>query len=238
MMIHFMRLAATLAASVALTGCAALFGGAAGVSVSGINHTDKSFSYLFVDPTNPENRGGGESVGPFGGGGVMCCYALPPKWDANLKVKVKLYDERRDFVREELVAVPRYANGKPQQLWAVLHADGSVEAVASDVAPDHADWPGKIRGWPVPSLKYRRFLWQREVNSVKASIKLHEDSLEDFSLQKMEDRWKHDTKYNKKEISAFSGPSDPDYIAYLRKRYEEMLTWRKGQLQKLEEIEP
>lgn len=111
------RLGATLAAGIALTGCAALFGNdAGGVPVSSVNHSDKSFSYLFVDPANPENRGGGKSVGPFGGGGVMCCYALPSKWEAGLQVKVKLYDERRDFVREELVAVPRYANGKPQQL--------------------------------------------------------------------------------------------------------------------------
>jgi len=141
------------------------------VPVSGVNYTEQGFSYIFQDPNNDQIGAGGESVDPYSGGGTMCCYPLPKNWHPGLKTKVKLYDEHRMFVKDVLADIPPYPDGNPGQLWAALYPDGSVEAISSNFSPPHANWPGKIKGWPRPSIAYQRMLWQREVEEVKGVLR-------------------------------------------------------------------
>ena len=153
-----------------ISGCAPLAEPMVPVPVSGINYTDKGFSYIFEDPNNGKIDAGGEDVSPYGAGGTMCCYPLPAKWHAGITVKIKLYDDHGDFARDVLAEVGPYPDGKAGQLWAALYPDGSVEAISSNFDPPHANWPGKIKGWPRPSIAYRRKLWQREVDFTKVFI--------------------------------------------------------------------
>ena len=154
-----------------ISGCAPLAEPMVPVPVSGINYTDKGFSYIFEDPNNGKIDAGGEDVSPYGAGGTMCCYPLPAKWHAGITVKIKLYDDHGDFARDVLAEVGPYPDGKAGQLWAALYPDGSVEAISSNFDPPHANWPGKIKGWPRPSIAYQRKLWQREVEEVKGVLR-------------------------------------------------------------------
>src|SRR5690606_12963116 len=60
-----------------------------GVPVSGINYTDQGFgAYGLKDPNDEKNYGGGEPLGPYAAGGMMCCYVLPEQWHDGLQVGV------------------------------------------------------------------------------------------------------------------------------------------------------
>ena len=172
------------------------------VSVSGVNYTDQGFSYIFQDPNNDQIGAGGESVDPYSGGGTMCCYPLPKSWHPGLKIKVKLYDEHRMFVKDVLAEIPPYPDGNPGQLWAALYPDGSVEAISSNFSPPHANWPGKIKGWPRPSIAYQRMLWQREVDLTKDFIENAHRLLSDRSTspelrRSAQENLSRDTQYLK-----------------------------------------
>jgi hypothetical protein len=35
------------------------------------------------------------------------------------------------------------------ELWVLRGADGSMSVVSSDFQPDHPNWPGRVKDWPV-----------------------------------------------------------------------------------------
>jgi hypothetical protein len=226
----FMRLTyfvGTIFFSTVLTGCAEqILNPTVGVSVSGVNYTDKGILYRLQDPIHPENKAGGEGVSAYGAGGIMCCYALPTKWHPGIQVKVVVYDDHRILSKEMLAEVPPYVNGKPGQLWAVVYPDGSVGAISSDVNPDHPDWPGKVKGWPVPSKEYRLKHWEQELAYKKSSVENARTLLQElteFPEIRLKKAWEHDQEYAPKKIKNFSGPMDPEYKKSLTKEYEEYL---------------
>lgn len=59
------------------------------VNVHGVNYTGDPFRYVVIEANNPSNRAGGEHIGPFSGGGIMCCFKLPKQWKPGLNVNVQ-----------------------------------------------------------------------------------------------------------------------------------------------------
>jgi hypothetical protein len=80
------------------------------VSVHGVNYTADEFSYLLIDPDQPDSSSAGEHIDPFAAGGTTCCYVLPKQWKPGIKVKIQTIhwltkDRDRNFpeVKEEHV---------------------------------------------------------------------------------------------------------------------------------------
>jgi hypothetical protein len=204
------------------------------VSVHGVNYTADEFSYLLIDPDQPDSSSAGEHIDPFAAGGTTCCYLLPKQWKPGIKVKIQTIhwltkDRDGNFpeVKEEhLVEVPPYVDGKPGEIWVVREAGGSVSVVSSDFQPDHPKWPGKVNGWPVPSIEYRRERWalvkehqEAFVHAYVALLKM----LEKNPSEQAKEAWKDAEQYERSSLEGFSGPDDPRYLVALRKSYTEGL---------------
>jgi hypothetical protein len=247
-----------------LTGCT---NKAVSVSIHGVNYTGEEFSYTVEDPSNRENRGGGETISPYGAGGTMCCYDLPGKWRPGLQVKVNLtrwLPEKPDGSTPEVnethtTEVPPYADGKPGELWVLRNADGTVSVVSSNYQPDHEKWPGEVKGWPVPSLEYQRKRWDLYIEHAEGYVRLYQDMLSELEKSpdtRANDAWDYATKeaasyiegmrtdanrFAKEKrdlIARFSGPADPNFRAWLKKDYEKSLEKSELELRKLKEARP
>jgi len=76
---------------------------AVGTNIVGYNHTDKDIGHFTV------NGKGGTYLGAHeGGGGFVCCVAVPASWTPDLTVKIGWTDEHDKNYRERVVPVPRY----------------------------------------------------------------------------------------------------------------------------------
>lgn len=155
------------------------------VNLHGVNYTDNAFTYVVMDPENPEGGSGGELIDPFGAGGTMCCAKLPRKWQPGIKLQIRTTQWLQQRPAETLVEVkkmhiaevPKYADGNPGELWVLLNADESVSVVSSDLQPDHAQWPGKVKGWPVPSIEYQRERWELYRKHEEGGVRLYLSAL-------------------------------------------------------------
>ncbi|HYC41826.1 MAG TPA: DUF3304 domain-containing protein [Noviherbaspirillum sp.] len=196
-----------------------------GVEISGVNYSDQAITYAISDP-NDSRSVGAEPLDPFTGGGIMCCFRLPEKWQPGIKVRVQIFDTYRDPVKDVIVDLPHYVDGKPGRIWAVHYQDGAVDVLSSDYGPPHPKWPGKVKGWPVPTLEYRRKLWERDLDREKSDVRTAEKllkNLRDNPKKSLEQSWEFDKKHSRKEIANFHGPDDPAYKEHVQRRYEEYL---------------
>jgi hypothetical protein len=213
--------------SLLLAACGSLQGRDAklGVGIGGVNYSDQPITYALSDPNNPASLGG-EPVDPFAAGGLMCCFSLPETWQPGIKVRVQIFDTNRKEVKDDIVDLPPYVDGKPGQLWAVYHQDGSTEVFSSEYGPPHAKWPAKVKGWPVPTVEYRRKLWERDLELIKDDV---ENAMQLLNLLKdnpeeyLKRSWDDDKKSQPEKIRHFSGPKDPAYKAYVLKDHEQYL---------------
>ena len=217
----------TLFASACISACSLprQTDGKIGVDTGGVNYSDQAMTYALSDPNDPNNHSA-EPVDPYGAGGTMCCFRIPETWQAGIKVRLKIYDGSLNLVKDTMVELSPYVDGKPGQLWAALYQDGSVEVVSSNYGPPHAKWPGKIKGWPVPSIEYRRKLWERDFEYKKDDVYTGQillKQLRDDPEKSLKKSWAFDTKYHAKETKHFSGSDDPAYKKYLIERYEESI---------------
>ncbi|TDR73609.1 uncharacterized protein DUF3304 [Paludibacterium purpuratum] len=158
-----------------------------GLGVSNVNYSGTAYdSALAVDPVT-DKSGGGEAAMPYGAGGLMCCYSLPAKWRPGIQVEVRLlkekvgktYKERayeQDVWIKQTVEVPPY-QGSPGTLWIVIYPDGQVAVHATNYEPSNPNWPGKIKGWPVPSVEYRRMLWDRKMDERLKEKRIFENAI-------------------------------------------------------------
>ena len=213
--------------SLLLAACGSMSGPGSkiGVSIGGVNYSDQPITYALSDPNNPASVGG-EPVDPFGAGGLVCCFSLPETWQPGIKVRVQIFDTNRKEVKDEIVDLPPYVDGKPGQLWAVLHQDGNVEVFSSEYGPPHAKWPAKVKGWPVPTVEYRRKLWERDLELKKIDVRAATQLLQDLKVnpeKELKESWEYKKRYREKDLEQFSGPNDPAYKKYLQKRYEQYL---------------
>jgi hypothetical protein len=219
------------------------------VSVHGVNYSNEEFSYTVEDPDDAKNKAGGELINRFAAGGTMCCYDLPRQWRPGLQVKVnsthwlpKQADGKLPEVKQTLVVdVPPYADGQLGELWVLRQADGSVKVVSSDYQPDHEKWPGEVKGWPAPSIEYRRERWALHLKLAEASLR---DALQwraemERDMHAYAERvWPIFQKYRREEMKEFSGPDDPKLHAFLIEENSSLLASNKIKVQQLKEHQP
>ncbi|MEH6433916.1 DUF3304 domain-containing protein [Massilia sp. DD77] len=241
-------LAALRAVLILLAGCTSeLDGGAAApkgsvaVSVHGVNYSGDPFKFGVTHPNASEDTGVGEHIGPFSAGGTVCCFNLPEKWKPGIKLTVyashwvgKGANNGADTVdKVHTVELPPYADGKAGELWVMRTAEGGLEVVSSDLQPDHPQWPGKVKGWPEPSLEFQRKHWALlhgyAIQAVEDNISLLEE-LKRTPHAAITKSWKFDRQYRHDEIANFSGPEDPRYADYLENRYKEGLQQSKARV--------
>lgn len=229
-------------ASMALTGCAKTSGTEA-VSVTAINYTDQELNgFLFEQPDDENKVAGGVPVRPFEGAGLMCCFSVPAKWHPGIKVKLTYDwwqgdDKPRKYETKDF-ELPPYPDGQAGMLWALFYADGSVQVVSSNYSPGHAKWPGKIKGGPVPTLEYRRKMWQLDYDEAKS---FEQEFLEprDESDAGWEKQWESDRRYGEVAVmKSFSGSKDPNYRKHVRQEDKDALVHIQAKIKRLEEIRP
>jgi hypothetical protein len=248
MMPNFLRMGCLLLGICLVAGCAEKTD--VDVNLHGVNYGGDAFSFYITDPANPEDSGaGGGIIDPFAAGGTTCCVTLPKKWRPGIKVQIHTThwlpqkpDGRLPEVKKvHLADVPAYADGKPGEIWVLRAGDGSVSVISSDHQPDHSKWPGKVKGWPVPSLEYRRARWelykQHEEMFVRNNIKLL-DEIEKSPEKAAREAWEFASEYDREEIKGFSGPNDPRYVAFLRKDYAQSLVASRERLKQVLEMRP
>ncbi|MCX7279794.1 MAG: DUF3304 domain-containing protein [Burkholderiales bacterium] len=266
-------LAATLCLQL-LTACAKI--STASVNIHGVNYTAQEFNYRVEDPSNPDNHGGGEMVDSFSAGGTLCCYELPRIWKPGMQLDIHTiryinpppdapHDPRKaiEEIREtHRVTVPEYPKGRPGELWVLRNADGTFGVVISDYQPDHAKWPGTVKGWPVPSVEYQREYWDMYIKDAEGSVEVYQKMLSDLSTEpvtratknweyteKIINEDKHFMKFETdsrgqrvRELMAlharFTGPTDPKFIAWLQADYEQSLRDAQAKVQKYKDSRP
>ncbi|MCD4487307.1 DUF3304 domain-containing protein [Chromobacterium vaccinii] len=158
----------------ALSACAGM-GGQLGASMTVVNYSGKGYDWVAVaKPDTPEQAEAADMVSPYGASGIMCCVNLPAKWQPGMKLVVQLKDATKaktaaEWSKENIplqlrtVAVPRYAEGDVGTVWVQFLQDDKVALVVSRYDPSNANWPGVMKGWPKPSIEYRRQLWDQEM---------------------------------------------------------------------------
>lgn len=220
------------------------------VSLHGVNYSSETFSYYVKDPAAPDKSGGGgELIDAFAAGGTTCCATLPRSWRPGIKVQVntthwlkKRPDGDLPEVKEtRLVDVPPYVDGKPGELWVLRASDGEISVVSSDFQPDHIKWPGKVKGWPIPSLEYQRERWEiikkHEEEGVTLFVSLL-DQLQKNPRARALDAWEFAKKHERSTIKTYSGPDDPKYLAQLKKEYEVGLEYSRNRVKQVLEARP
>lgn len=201
------------------------------VSIHGVNHSAEPFSFVLTDPSNKQNRGGGELIGSFGAGGTVCCYTLPAKWRPGLRVEIaetfwlpmlpdKTVPNRKN---KHVLDIPPYADGKAGELWVMRSREGALSVVSSDFQPDHPRWPGKIKGWPIPSIEYQRQRHGLYLKEAEDTVDMYHkliDGLEKDPAKRAQESWEHQSVYETEKLKGFSGPQDPAYRALLKREYD------------------
>lgn len=169
------RRAIPLLAGLALSACVGIGGQPLGASMTALNYTVQGYDWVAVaQPQTPEQAEAADMVKPYGGSGIMCCVSLPAKWQPGMRLVVQTKDETKAKTAAEwskeniplklrLVDVPPYAEDDVGTVWVQLLPDDKVALVVSRYDPSNSNWPGVIKGWPKPSLEYRRQLWDQEV---------------------------------------------------------------------------
>lgn len=217
------------------------------VSIHAVNYSDQEFEYTVHDTKDKSNNGGGESIGRFGAGGTMCCYSLPRKWRPDLKVKIdfnvylpRLPDGTFPKTSSSALAdIPQY--GQPQELWVVRDVDGKMTVVISNFEPDHPKWSGKVKGWPVPSLAYRRERFDLHITNAKGTVKAIEelsDGMRNMPEKTAKEAWEFAETYDRNSIKGYSGYRDKRYQGSLSKSYKDSLLGAKKMLSDLERGRP
>jgi hypothetical protein len=233
---------AVLASIAMLVACASPIGSPkndnVGIGIHSLNYSAREVAYIAVEkPGEPNGGGGGDALNPYSGGGTICCFSIPEKWHPDLKVVIKYNFYPESEYRKQVVNVPPYGGGKPGDIWLIVHADESVEAVVSDFSPTREEWPGKVKGYPVPSREYRLKIWEREVESARHNVTLFAKFIKEFSPRSIAENWNHDKDRDKgrsdKKLQRFTGPDDPKYAEYLKKSYEEGLRFFSIRLESL-----
>jgi hypothetical protein len=221
---------------------------AVSVHVHGINYSGESFAYYIEDSENSADGTFGDLL-PFSSGGSACCFSLPRKWRPGIKAQIHSWHRfpsspdgsRPGTDKFYTIEVPRYSNGKPGDLWVIRAIDGTLSVISSDLAPDDPQWPGKIRGWPVRPLEYRRKDW--ELMKVWAEDGVNTASywlaqLDEHPGEATKMGWEDARRNRPLTLNEFSGPDDPQYLVHLKKGYEDKLIYSKNELKKLSEQRP
>jgi hypothetical protein len=217
------------------------------VSIHAVNYSDQEFEYTVHDPKDKSNNGGGESIGRFGAGGTMCCYSLPKKWRPEMKVKIdfNVYHPRLPdgslpkTTSSTLADIPQY--NQPQELWVVRDVEGKMTIVISNFEPDHPKWSGKVKGWPIPSLAYRRERIDIMIETARSNLEAVQNLYSGMKKTPNETAkrlWKFSEEYDQKEIIGYKGYYDKKYQQFLIEDLSKSLIDARLTLKHLEEERP
>lgn len=219
------------------------------VSIHGVNYSAEPFSFELKDPVDPKNTGDGELVDSYAAGGTTCCYDLPKKWRPGLNVSIATRhwvgknadNSLHDIDSVHLLEVPQYPDGNPGELWVLRAAAGSMSMVSSDFQPDHPKWPGKVKGWPIPSLAYQRERWDLYIEVQQGYLDAYmglQKKLRESPAKAAEEAWEHALKYEKESLANFSGPHDPKYESMLKDEYEKGIVEILAEISRLQKGRP
>jgi hypothetical protein len=226
-----------LVAALASTGCAFGRNDTVPASVSGVNYTDQDIRYRLFDPADPKQKVvASEEIGPFAAGGVICCYDVPKTWKSGTKVGVILqsYDNNAGDYRPRqtfIVDLPPYdEGGKAGDVWFIAYPDGTVGVVSTAYRPNGEGWPGKIKGWPKPSIAFQRELWERDMRLAQEGIASTRKLLRKLEVDPeryLKEQWafyleEAKQKRSADELKKFSGPNDPALADHERKQLMEI----------------
>ncbi|MDA5565488.1 DUF3304 domain-containing protein, partial [Cobetia sp. MMG027] len=179
------------------------------------------------------------SMAPYGAGGIRCCYEVPKQWHEGLMVEVETYyplvgdtiEERSEdlgqreatgTVTEKVkLPVPEYQAPAAGTLWVQFMPDRNIKVVVSDLSPDHEDFPGDVKGWPVPSDEYRRQKIDQKINFLENSKKNQQEDLNELKRNPdtvLKSYWNifSDIKHMSKEINIFSDYQDPRFNDFMK----------------------
>lgn len=245
----------------ALSGCASqAHQNTASLNVTGVDYNGKGISWFAaVDPDDPQNRGGGGPLTPYSAGGIRCCFSVPKAWHEGLQVDVvfryplegdspearEADRERREAagLMEETVRVdiPRYETPGKGTLWVQFLPDKQARVVVSHLTPPHEDFPGEVKGWPVPSDEYRRKLIDRDIGLIRSRLDLNQRSLEEFNKypnKTVQEYWDVFKRTRSKKINQFEGASDPEFKEFLESYLIKYIESDQKRIRALEEARP
>jgi Protein of unknown function (DUF3304) len=221
---------------------------AEGVAVVGVNYTDFEYSVLVRDPLDATNKGSTGELMPYAGGGQMCCFSLPAQWRPGLQLTLisrKAIVENGRWVRDDetvqTVALPPYTAGEPGTLWVMQYPEGKVEAISSTLSPAHPQWPGSVKGGPVPSLAHRTKMWKVHYDQAVSNVELYQRlimRMQSDPAGTAKEQWESSSKYDRASIKGFSGHMDPAYWASLKNEYGQGLIRTKNKVESLERERP
>ena len=218
-------------------------------NIRSVNYSGEEFEYWLEDPLNSKNRGSGESVEPYAASGIMCCYSLPKTWRNGLKVTIhSTYSFKKSPTSDlsevsdtKTVEVPPYVDGKVGEIWVVREPDGVLSLVSSDYQPNHPKWPGKIKGWPRPSVEYERKRWDKLIELAEKSVQrtsLLIQRLNNNPDAQANSAWDAKKEIRPESINKFSGPNDIRFRAFLMEDYQRILDIERNELKALRESRP
>ncbi|PIF77030.1 uncharacterized protein DUF3304 [Variovorax sp. 54] len=239
-----------LLASLTTSGCALGRADTVPASVSGVNYTDQDIRYRLFDPKDPKQTAvASEEIGPFAAGGVICCYNVPKTWAPGIQVGVVLqsYDNKaRDYRPRQtfIVDLPPYdKSGKAGDVWFINYPDGTVGVVSTAYRPNGDEWPGKIKGWPKPSLAFQRELWERDMKLAREALEADQRSLDELRkdpqryLERTWNRLANSYAFREK-LKPFSGPEDPAFFEDRKTALEKLVAWNQEKVDRLMQIKP
>ncbi|WP_374581472.1 DUF3304 domain-containing protein [Pseudoduganella sp.] len=208
-----------------------------GVPVHAVNYTEDEITYRIVDPKDDENRAGGETINSFGAGGLMCCYSVPGKWQPGIKVELQVElwltsqqngpdgSPRREK-QTVILDLPKPVDDEPNELWVIRNPDGAFDLVACNCGPSHEKWPGKIKGMPIASESYRRKLIRRDLALLEDTLRTFKEAQDELTkdpVRYAKQQWETDSRHRREDISKYTGPSDKQYIAFLKAETDEIV---------------
>lgn len=126
------------------------------VRVHVVNHTGQEYRYTLQDGAGKPVALDRELFGAYRADDSACCYALPATWQPGMNIKLaasalhpmELANTPLPPQVSALAEIARYPERQASDLWLIHDSGGALQLVASDVAPDDARWPGKVKGWP------------------------------------------------------------------------------------------
>ncbi|MBE2167842.1 MULTISPECIES: DUF3304 domain-containing protein [unclassified Cobetia] len=214
-------------------------------------------AFRVKNPDVPDAYGDGGSMAPYGGGGIRCCYQVPKQWHEGLTAEIEVYyplkGKNGDEMVEDLkkreaagnvtetfnVSVPKYQTPAAGTLWVQFMPDKEIKVVVSDLSPDHEDFPGDVKGWPVPSDEYRISLIDRDLKLEKGDLKLFIDSLDEWtnepSGESLRAAWVSYEKHFKDKIKSINGYKDPRFLELLIKESKADIAAKELKIKRLKE---
>jgi hypothetical protein len=183
------RILLLISSALLLSACSALGQQKMGVALTAINYTEDDYDAVGIAmPDDIKTFEAMDRVSAYGGSGTMCCVALPEKWQPGMKMvvltqagtKAKTYKEwayEKIPVIPHDVDVPRYAT--PARVWIQIMSPDKVLVTVSNYSPENPNWPGEIKGGPIPSMEYRRKVWLRDYKIMTNDLRALEQGVKE-----------------------------------------------------------